>query len=244
MAAPFRALGVERVLGIESRGFLFAAPIALALGVGLGLVRKQGKLPFDTLQARYELEYGVDTVEMHVDAVRPRPARADRGRPDRHRRHRRRRRAARAPGRRRGGGCSFLIELAALGGWRAWTRAATRCCGSSEADAARTRERNWSSKRRARAKQLRASPRRGRGAVRRTQRERPPAPAGAARQVESLGAGHLARGSGYDAEFGWQPGRPPPARVTRSEVGSSEASRGRSHGSAQHRAADGMPRQR
>jgi adenine phosphoribosyltransferase len=69
MAAPFRGEGVDRVLGIESRGFLFAGPIALALGVGLGLVRKQGKLPFDTLQARYELEYGVDTVEMHVDAV-------------------------------------------------------------------------------------------------------------------------------------------------------------------------------
>ena len=69
MAAPFRTLGVERVLGIESRGFLFGAPIALALGVGLGLVRKQGKLPYDTLQARYELEYGVDTVEMHVDTV-------------------------------------------------------------------------------------------------------------------------------------------------------------------------------
>jgi adenine phosphoribosyltransferase len=69
MAAPFRALGVERVLAIESRGFLFGAPIALGLGVGLALVRKQGKLPYDTLQARYELEYGVDTVEMHVDAV-------------------------------------------------------------------------------------------------------------------------------------------------------------------------------
>ncbi len=69
IAAPFRGSGVERVLGIESRGFLFGAPVALALGVGLGLVRKQGKLPYDTLQARYELEYGVDTVEMHVDAV-------------------------------------------------------------------------------------------------------------------------------------------------------------------------------
>jgi adenine phosphoribosyltransferase len=69
MAEPFRGQRIERVLGIESRGFLFAAPVALALGVGLGLVRKQGKLPFDTLQARYELEYGVDSVEMHVDAL-------------------------------------------------------------------------------------------------------------------------------------------------------------------------------
>jgi adenine phosphoribosyltransferase len=71
MAAPFRGSRIDRVLGIESRGFLFAAPISLALGVGLGLVRKHGKLPFDTLQARYELEYGVDHVEMHVDTLTP-----------------------------------------------------------------------------------------------------------------------------------------------------------------------------
>jgi adenine phosphoribosyltransferase len=69
MAEPFRERGVERVLAIESRGFLFGAPIAQLLGVGLGLVRKQGKLPYDTHEARYELEYGVDAVEMHVDAV-------------------------------------------------------------------------------------------------------------------------------------------------------------------------------
>jgi adenine phosphoribosyltransferase len=69
MAEPFRARGVERLLAIESRGFLFGAPIAQLLGVGLGLVRKKGKLPYDTHEARYELEYGVDAVEMHVDAV-------------------------------------------------------------------------------------------------------------------------------------------------------------------------------
>lgn len=69
MLEPFRERGVERLLAIESRGFLFGAPIGQALGVGLGLVRKKGKLPYDTHQARYELEYGVDAVEMHVDAV-------------------------------------------------------------------------------------------------------------------------------------------------------------------------------
>ena len=69
MAEPFRARGVERLLAIESRGFLFGAPLAQLLGVGLGLVRKKGKLPYDTHEARYELEYGVDAVEMHVDAV-------------------------------------------------------------------------------------------------------------------------------------------------------------------------------
>ena len=69
MAKPFRERGVERLLAIESRGFLFGAPLAQVLGVGLGLVRKQGKLPYDTHEARYELEYGVDAVEMHVDAV-------------------------------------------------------------------------------------------------------------------------------------------------------------------------------
>ena len=69
MAEPFRERGVERLLAIESRGFLFGAPLAKLLGVGLALVRKKGKLPYDTHEARYELEYGVDAVEMHVDAV-------------------------------------------------------------------------------------------------------------------------------------------------------------------------------
>lgn len=71
MAEPFRAAGVDLVLGIESRGFLFGAPVALALGAGLVIVRKPGKLPWQTARASYDLEYGSDTVEMHVDAVRP-----------------------------------------------------------------------------------------------------------------------------------------------------------------------------
>ena len=69
IAAPFADARVDRVPGIESRGFLLGAPVALALGVGLGLVRKKGKLPYRTHQVSYDLEYGTDTVEMHVDAV-------------------------------------------------------------------------------------------------------------------------------------------------------------------------------
>ena len=69
MAAPFRESALDRLLAIESRGFLFGAPMAQALGVGLGLVRKKGKLPYRTHESRYELEYGVDSVEMHVDTV-------------------------------------------------------------------------------------------------------------------------------------------------------------------------------
>ncbi|CAG1000580.1 adenine phosphoribosyltransferase [Myxococcaceae bacterium] len=71
MADPFRDAGVDRVLGIESRGFLLGAPVALALGAGLVIVRKPGKLPWRTMSASYELEYGHDTVEMHEDALAP-----------------------------------------------------------------------------------------------------------------------------------------------------------------------------
>jgi adenine phosphoribosyltransferase len=69
MSEPFRNLRVDRVLGIESRGFMLGAPVALSLGVGFGLVRKAGKLPYQTYQVSYDLEYGTDTVEMHVDTV-------------------------------------------------------------------------------------------------------------------------------------------------------------------------------
>lgn len=59
---------VDMVLGIESRGFIVGSAVAYALGVGLALVRKPGKLPSRTYAAEYELEYGVDKLEIHTDA--------------------------------------------------------------------------------------------------------------------------------------------------------------------------------
>lgn len=59
------------VAGIESRGFIFGAALALRLGCGLVPVRKQGKLPYKTIAASYDLEYGSATIEIHQDALRP-----------------------------------------------------------------------------------------------------------------------------------------------------------------------------
>ena len=61
--------GAQHVLGIESRGFLFGAPMALQLGLPFAPIRKRGKLPHKTVRADYALEYGTDSLEMHVDAV-------------------------------------------------------------------------------------------------------------------------------------------------------------------------------
>ncbi len=69
MAEPYAEGDVDAVVGAESRGFIFGAPIALRLGVAFVPVRKKGKLPAETLSATYDLEYGTDTVEMHTDAV-------------------------------------------------------------------------------------------------------------------------------------------------------------------------------
>jgi len=69
LAAPFRDAGIARVLGIESRGFVVGAPVALALGAGFVPVRKAGKLPHQTIEEHYDLEYGTDCIEVHADAV-------------------------------------------------------------------------------------------------------------------------------------------------------------------------------
>jgi adenine phosphoribosyltransferase len=60
---------VDAVVGVEARGFIFASALAYALGTGVVLVRKPGKLPYKTFQETYSLEYGTDTVEIHQDAL-------------------------------------------------------------------------------------------------------------------------------------------------------------------------------
>ena len=62
---------IDRVVGVEARGFILGAALAYKLNTGLILVRKPGKLPADTLKAAYELEYGVDQLEIHRDALTP-----------------------------------------------------------------------------------------------------------------------------------------------------------------------------
>jgi adenine phosphoribosyltransferase len=71
LAKPFAGRGIELVVGIESRGFIFGPPVALALGAGFAIARKQGKLPWQTRRESYDLEYGQAEIEMHSDAVRP-----------------------------------------------------------------------------------------------------------------------------------------------------------------------------
>ncbi len=69
--ARWKGERIDKVVGIESRGFIFAAPLAYALGAGFTIVRKPGKLPWEVIREAYALEYGEATLELHVDAVGP-----------------------------------------------------------------------------------------------------------------------------------------------------------------------------
>ena len=66
----YRSEKIDVVVGIESRGFIFAGPLALKLNCGFAIARKQGKLPYETVSAEYSLEYGLDTLELHIDAIK------------------------------------------------------------------------------------------------------------------------------------------------------------------------------
>ena len=116
LAEPYADAGVDQVIGIEARGFLFAAPVAYRLGAGCVPFRKPGKLPYETVEHTYELEYGTDTLAAHVDALERGPrvlvvddVLATGGTA----------RAACELVRSLGGevvGCAFLLEITALGG--------------------------------------------------------------------------------------------------------------------------------
>lgn len=69
LASEYADVGVTKVLGAEARGFIFGGALAYTLGAGFVPARKPGKLPWDTTSAEYALEYGTDTLEMHVDAI-------------------------------------------------------------------------------------------------------------------------------------------------------------------------------
>jgi len=69
LAEPWIGQGIDRVVGIESRGFIFAPAVALRLDCGFVPVRKPGKLPYRTRRIEYQLEYGTDTLEIHDDAL-------------------------------------------------------------------------------------------------------------------------------------------------------------------------------
>jgi len=67
----YRDCQLDKVVGTEARGFIFGAPVAAALGLGFVPVRKPGKLPREVIEERYELEYGQDCLQIHVDAIEP-----------------------------------------------------------------------------------------------------------------------------------------------------------------------------
>ena len=71
LAARYEGRALDAIVGIESRGFIFSAPLAYRLGIGLVPIRKPGKLPWETFAVEYDLEYGTNKLEMHRDALVP-----------------------------------------------------------------------------------------------------------------------------------------------------------------------------
>ena len=116
LVQPFAGMKIDKVAGIEARGFILGGAVAHQLSAGFVPLRKKGKLPHQTRAVEYALEYGSDSMEMHLDAV-ARGREGDAGRrPDRHRRHRSGGGRAAAPGRRQLMAAAFVVDLPELGG--------------------------------------------------------------------------------------------------------------------------------
>lgn len=71
LAERFSLMGIQKIIGIESRGFIFGAPLSYKMGIGFVPVRKAGKLPWTKISEEYVLEYGKDRLEIHADAISP-----------------------------------------------------------------------------------------------------------------------------------------------------------------------------
>ncbi len=71
LCRPYEGQKIDKVVGIDARGFLLASTMAYKLGAGISVVRKKGKLPYKTRWATYQKEYGPDTIEMHEDTIKP-----------------------------------------------------------------------------------------------------------------------------------------------------------------------------
>lgn len=71
MASQFKGMTIDKVVGIESRGFIIGSALAYLLNTGFVPVRKKGKLPAETIEETYDLEYGTDTLTMHKDSIKP-----------------------------------------------------------------------------------------------------------------------------------------------------------------------------
>jgi len=71
LAKPYRNRKIDVIVAVEARGFIFGAALAHELGVGIVPIRKKGKLPAETIDVTYKLEYGEDTLEIHKDAIKP-----------------------------------------------------------------------------------------------------------------------------------------------------------------------------
>lgn len=71
MYEQYKDKGITKVVGIESRGFIMGSALAAKLGAGMVMARKPGKLPFTVIKESFSKEYGVDTVEMHIDSIEP-----------------------------------------------------------------------------------------------------------------------------------------------------------------------------